>query len=142
MANGSVDSRVHASRDPLSAQSLQASLTVADLPRSVAWYRDVLGFTVDREHERGGRLFAVSLKADIVRILVTQDDGAKGLDRQKGDGFSLQITTTQDIDALGARAKAAGAHLDTEPADIMGMRAFRLRDPDGFRWTISSPRVG
>jgi uncharacterized glyoxalase superfamily protein PhnB len=130
----------HASPEPLSASSLQASLTVADVRRSVAWYCGVLGFTVDREHERGGRLLATSLQAGIVRILVTQDDGAKGLDRPKGDGFSLQLTTAQNIDALAARAKRAGAQLDTEPADIMGARAFRLRDLDGFRWTISSPR--
>lgn len=126
---------------PLSAQSLQASLTVADLARSVAWYRDVLGFTIDREFERGGRKFAASLRADVVRILLTQDDGSKGLDRAKGEGFSLQLTTAQNIDALAARAKEAGASLDTEPADMMGARAFRLRDPDGFRWTISSPRA-
>jgi uncharacterized glyoxalase superfamily protein PhnB len=141
MANDSaVAGASHASPGPLSAQSLQASLTVADLRRSVAWYRDVLGFTVNREHERGGRLIATSLRAGIVRILLTQDDGAKGLDRAKGEGFSLQLTTAQDIDTLAARARQAGAHLDTEPADVMGARAFRLRDPDSFRWVISSPR--
>ena len=131
----------HASPGPLSAQSLQASLTVADLPKSVEWYRDVLGFTVAREFERDGRLFAASLQADIVRILLTQDDGAKGPDRTKGVGFSLQITTEQDIDAIAARAQKAGARLETEPADVMGARAFRLRDPNGFLWVVSSPRA-
>ena len=94
---------------PLVAQSLEASLTVADVRRSVAWYRDVLLFTVDREFERDGRLFAVSLRAGAIRILLTQDDGAKGADRAKGAGFSLQITTAQDIDALASNAKRAGA---------------------------------
>ena len=127
---------------PFSAQSLEASLTVADLPRSVEWYRDVLGFTIDREFERGGRQFAASLRAGIVRILLTQDDGAKGLDRVKGEGFSLQATTAQNIDMLASRAKQAGARLDTEPVDAWGARVFRLRDPDGFRWVISSQRDG
>ena len=37
------------SRDePLSARSLEASFTVADVRRSADWYRDVLGFTIDR----------------------------------------------------------------------------------------------
>jgi uncharacterized glyoxalase superfamily protein PhnB len=125
---------------PLVAQSLEASLTVADVRRSVAWYRDVLLFTVDREFERDGRLFAVSLRAGAIRILLTQDDGAKGADRAKGAGFSLQITTAQDIDALASNAKRAGAALDTEPADAWGARVFRLRDPDGFRLVVSSPR--
>ena len=126
---------------PLLAQSLEASLTVADVRRSLAWYRDVLGFAVDREFERDGRLFAASLRAGTIRILLTQDDGAKGLDRVKGEGFSLQITTTQDIDALASNAKSAGAVLDSEPADAWGVRVFRLRDPDGFRLVFSSPRV-
>ena len=125
---------------PLVAQSLQASLTVADVQRSVAWYRDALRFSVDREFERDGRLFAVSLRAGTIRILLTQDDGAKGADRVKGEGFSLQITTAQDIDALASNAKRAGAKLDTEPMDAWGVRVFRLRDPDGFRLVISSPR--
>ena len=126
---------------PLVAQSLEASLTVADVRRSVAWYRDVLLFTVDREFERDGRLFAVSLRAGAIRILLTQDDGAKGADRAKGAGFSLQITTAQDIDALAFNAKRTGAVLDTEPADAWGARVFRLRDPDGFRLVVSSPRA-
>ena len=124
----------------LLAQSLDASLTVADVRRSVAWYRDVLRFSVDREFERAGRLFAVSLRAGTIRILLTQEDGARGVDRVKGEGFSLQITTAQDIDALASNAKRAGAALDSEPVDAWGARVFRLRDPDGFRFVISSPR--
>jgi len=124
----------------LIAKSLEASLTVADIRSSVAWYRDVLRFSVDREFERDGRLFAVSLRAGTIRILLTQDDGAKGVDRVKGEGFSLQITTAQDIDALAANARRAGAVLDSEPADAWGARVFRIRDPDGFRLVLSSPR--
>jgi len=124
----------------LSAQSLEASLTVSDLRRSIAWYRDALGFAVDREFSRGDQLFAASLRAGSVRILLTQDDGAKGLDRKKGEGISLQITTGQDIDAIAARATQAGAHLETEPADRHGVRFCRLRDPDGFLLVFSSPR--
>lgn len=125
---------------PLVAQSLGASLTVADVRRSLAWYRDVLGFSLDREHERDGKLIAISLRAGEIRILLTQEDGAKGVDRVKGQGFSLQITTGQDIDAIASNAKRAGATLDSEPADAWGVRVFRLRDPDGFRLVFSSPR--
>ena len=125
---------------PLVAQSLDASLTTADVIRSRDWYRDVLGFEVDREFERDGGVFAVSMRAGSVRILVTQDNGVRGTDRVKGEGFSLQITTSQDIDAIAAAAKQAGAVLDTEPMDAWGVRVFRLRDPDGFRLVFSSPR--
>jgi predicted enzyme related to lactoylglutathione lyase len=121
-------------------RSLAASLTVSDLQRSLAWYRDVVGFTVDRKFEREGRLAAVALKAGAVELLLGQDDGARGEGRVKGEGFSLQITTTQDVDALAKRIQDRGGLLTTEPADVWGARVFRMQDPDGFRLTISSQR--
>jgi uncharacterized glyoxalase superfamily protein PhnB len=123
----------------LAGRALSASLTVNDIQASLAWYRGVIGFTVDRNFEREGKLFAVSLKAGDVRILLTQDDGAKGLDRVKGEGFSLMITTDQNVDELANQIKQLGGELASEPeTSRFGMRAFRLRDPDGFKLTISS----
>ena len=138
---------INESRNPERAQpeslrgrALMASLTVSDLARSLKWYRDVLGFFVDREYERDGKPMAVSLKAGAVQILITQDDGAKG-ERAKGEGFSLQITTAQSIDDIAARIKEHGGTLDAEPTDTRwGTRMFRLRDPDGFKFTISTER--
>ena len=69
---------------PLTAQSLEVSLTVA------------------------------AVRPGAVRILLTQEDGAKGVNRLKGEGFSFQITTLQPIDAIAGRANQAGAVLDLE----------------------------
>jgi uncharacterized glyoxalase superfamily protein PhnB len=126
--------------EPFVATTLGASLTVAALQTSLAWYRDVLGFTVARTFERAGTMFAASLRAGVVAILLTQDDGAKGSDRLKGEGMSLQLTTAQNIDELARRVRERGGTLDTEPADVWGARVFRLRDPDGFKLVISSER--
>jgi len=122
--------------------NLSASLTVKDIYKSLAWYHGVVEFAIDQKYERDGNLFAVSLKAGEVRILITQDDGAKGLDRSKGDGFSLRITTDQNIDEIANRIKKLGGILDSEPADTpWGARAFRLQDPDGFKFLISSMKA-
>jgi glyoxylase I family protein len=129
-----------ASPEPLQGHELSISLTVKDLERSTAWYRDVLGVTIDRKFEREGKLFAVSLRAGAARLLLGQDNGARGLDRTKGEGFSMQITTAQDIDAIANRVKASGTVLETEPSDAWGARVFRVRDPDGFLIVISSIR--
>lgn len=127
--------------EPLSGRSLQASLTVKDLQASVKWYVDVVGFTVDRKIERDGALRGVAVSAGEVRIILNQDDGAKGWDRVKGLGFSLSITTTQDVDGIARRITERGGTLEMEPQDMpWGARIFRVRDPDGFRWTISAPR--
>lgn len=128
-----------AAAEPFHARSLGASLTVRDLQKSLAWYQDALGFAIDRRMERDGELRAVALRAGDVRILLNQDDGAKGWDRVKGEGFSLMITTSQPVDDIAARIRAAGGTLDSEPADMpWGVRAFRVSDPDGFRLAISS----
>lgn len=119
--------------------ALSASLTVNDLETSLGWYRDVAGFVVDQRYEREGKLMAVSLRAGEVRVLLTQDDGAKGADRVKGAGFSMMITTDDDLDALAAAIRARGGVLEGDPVDTpWGARMFRMRDPDGFRYTISS----
>ena len=124
----------------LHGRTLGASLTVNDIPTSLTWYRDIVGFTVERNYEREGKLMAVALQAGDIRLLLTQDDGAKGRDRAKGEGFSLQITTDQDIDEIANGIKARGGKLESEPeTSRFGMRAFRLRDPDGFKLVISSP---
>jgi uncharacterized glyoxalase superfamily protein PhnB len=124
--------------EPFHATALSASLTVRDLAASVAWYRDVLGLTVERTFERAGAPFAASLRAGAVAVLLTQDDGARGADRTRGEGMSLRFTTAGSVDALAARVVARGGTLDAAPADAWGARAFRLRDPDGFRLVVSS----
>jgi uncharacterized glyoxalase superfamily protein PhnB len=124
------------------AHALAASLTVKDLEKSTAWYQDVIGFTVDQKHEREGKLLAVSLSAGGVKILLTQDDGAKGLDRVKGEGFSLQFTTSLNVDEVAKRIEDHGWTLDMQPTDAWGARVFRLRDPDGFKLVITSERPG
>lgn len=124
------------------ATAVSVSLTANDLPASAAWYQAALGFAVEKEFERDGKIFATRLRAGAVAILVTQDNGARGGERSKGEGFSIQFTTRQNVDELAARAKAAGSVLDSEPADAWGARVFRVRDPDGFRLVISSERAG
>ena len=135
------DPNVRSKPESFRARDLAASLTVKDISRSLAWYRDVLGFTVSETHERDGKVGAVSLKAGDVRLLLSADDGAKGADRTKGEGFSLQFTTAQPINALAERIQAHGGKLATPPHDTpYGTRAFRLVDPDGFKLVISSER--
>ena len=123
------------------AKFLSLSLTVKDLQKSLAWYQEVMGFVVERKYERDGKLAGVTLRAGEVTISINQDDGAKGWERVKGEGFSLRLTTEQNIDEIANRIKKAGGTLDAEPKDMAwGSRLFRLRDPDGFKISISSPR--
>ena len=129
--------------DKLRAQSLGISLTVRDLPRSLAWYTDVLGFSKARDFVRDGVVTGAALTAGDVELSINQDDGTKGKDRALGQGFSMRLVTEQRIDDVAARVKSAGGRLDTEPADMpWGARIFVVVDPDGYRLVVSSPRQG
>lgn len=123
----------------LQGVELAASLTVKDLEASLRWYTEVFGFDVDRRHEQEGRLIAVSLRARDVQLLINQDNGAKGLDRAKGEGFSMRITTKQSLDELAKGMVERGGVLEQPVTEMpWGARMFRVQDPDGFRFTIST----
>jgi uncharacterized glyoxalase superfamily protein PhnB len=125
------------------ADALTASLTVRDLAASTAWYRDALGFHVDREISRDGTVRAVAISAGAVRLMLNQDDGARGLEREKGAGLSLMLVTRQSVDDVADRIRTQGGTLLSEPADMpWGARVFRVKDPDGFALAISTPIVG
>ena len=123
---------------PLVATGLSVSLTVKDLQESLRWYTELVGFTLDRMMERDGELRGAVISAGNVRMLLNQDDGGKGWERVKGQGFSISINTEQDVDTIAKRVVDGGGKLTTEPADMpWGARAFRLHDPDGYQLSIS-----
>lgn len=129
--------RRRADPQSLRLRSIEPSLTVDDLERSVRFYTEALGFFVADRWTADGQLKGVMLKAGVCSIGLSQDDWSKGRDRQKGVGFSLWCSTAQDVDALAARIKAAGGRLVEEPKDQpWGGRSLTVDDPDGFRIRI------
>jgi uncharacterized glyoxalase superfamily protein PhnB len=136
-------SRPPARRQPetLRLRGVSPSFTANDLQRSIAFYRDVLGFVIGDEWRSNGQLQGCELHAGSVVFMLNQDDFAKGRDRQKGLGTRLHVSTAQDIDRLAAEIKARGGTLDQEPTDMpWGQRVFMITDPDGFKLTIAQVR--
>ena len=126
--------------DPAFEARLSNSLTVDDIQESLRWYRDVLGFEVVQTMEHEGELQAVMLRAGDAGLLINQDDGAKGWDRTKGEGFSLHFTPDQDVDQIAAGIRARGGELVSEPEDKpWGARVFELRDPTGYKIFVTTP---
>lgn len=125
--------------ETLRLRSFTPSFTVDDLARSMAFYKEVLGFIEKEQWKDGGVLRGVMLKAGACELGLSQDDWAKGRDRRKGEGVRIWCETAQDVDALAARVKAAGVRLTEEPQDRWGERSFSLNDPDGYHLTIARP---
>lgn len=123
--------------ETLRVRSASPSFTVNDLPKSIAWYRDVLGFTEGERWDRDGKLEGIEMVAGTITLMLGQDDFAKGRDRRKGEGTRVWLNTAQSIDALAKRIKEHGGRLDYEPRDQpWGDRTFGLTDPDGFHLTF------
>ena len=125
--------------ESLRLRSAAPGLTVNDLQKSLAFYRDVLGFIPGEEWREDGVLRGVELKAGAVVMWINQDDFAKGRDRVKGVGCRTYLNTIQDVDHIAARVKAAGGTLLHEPQTRWGMRDVGVKDPDGFVFTIQGP---
>jgi lactoylglutathione lyase len=123
--------------ETLRLRAVIPNFTVNDLSRSLAFYKEVLGFIETEQWKDGGVLRGVMLKAGACELGLSQDDWAKGRDRRKGEGVRLWCQTAQDVDALAARVKAAGVRLTEEPQDRWGSRSFSLDDPDGYHLSIS-----
>ena len=112
--------------------------TVDDLQKSIAFYEG-LGFTIDERWEENGVLLGVMMRAGNSQVGLNQDDWKKGRDRQKGIGVRWFMATTQDVDAVAARARRNGITLKSEPHDTeFNSRAFEVVDPTGYLLTISS----
>jgi lactoylglutathione lyase len=125
--------------ETLRLRSASPSFTVRDLQKSLAFYRDVLGFTEKDRFERDGALHGVELVAGRVSVFLAQDDWQKGHDRVKGQGLRIYCDTAQDVDALARRFQERGATLAEEPKDQpWGGRDFAVVDPDGFKIAIST----
>ena len=123
--------------ESLRLRSMMPSYTVNNIEKSVAWYRDGLGFYVAERWEDAGTLQGVMLKAGACSLGLTQDDFSKGRDRTKGVGFRVWCETNQDIDALAARLKSFGGSIIEGPGDKYDRYSFTAEDPDGFRITLS-----
>lgn len=119
----------------LQTTSIVPSLTVDDVQKSIKFYEG-LGFAVEQRWEENGVLLGVMLIAGKNRLGLSQDDWKKGRDRVKGVGMRVFIGTSQNIDELATRAKAAGVTLDRDPHDTDMGRALQVTDPSGFQLTI------
>jgi catechol 2,3-dioxygenase-like lactoylglutathione lyase family enzyme len=109
-------------------------LTVQDLPRSIHFYRDVLGMRL--EHESG--TFAMLEAGTAGVALSTRPWDFEKTGEPKGIGMIPHLTTP-DMDAFAASLRSNGVTWLREPVrESFAMEAF-IADPDGYQWAILAP---
>lgn len=122
---------------------LQVNLAVKDLKVSAAFYTETLDFK-ERSNDPGYVLLqrnalVLGLKTD--ELLWYPDPGEQPVESLvRGVGVEL-VLETSDIEQFHARMQQAGVAIH-EPLKEQpwGATDFRMLDPDGYYWRISSPR--
>jgi len=105
---------------------------VSDVDRSIAFYRDILGFTVDQQM---GAAFARLSLADLVLWLSGPTSSAArpmpdGRVPEAG-GWNRFVIEVADLERVVATARAAGATFRNEIITGPGGQQIVVDDPDG-----------
>jgi hypothetical protein len=126
------------------------TLAVADLERSLAFYREGLGLQspgvtgeqyVGDEQNAAGEVVMFELEGGLILALYPHLAKDANIDpREPGPGaFSLGqlVASREDVDAILTRAERAGATI-TEPPRERPWQIYSgyFRDPDGHLWEI------
>src|SRR5207244_2354659 len=102
-------------------------IPVSDVPRSIAWYRDVLGFAVDE----GG----VEATLGPVRIVFGKEGYSPAdwnLETARPPGSAIVFLQCSDVVATRSSLQVRRARpSEIENVNWIKMRMFEIRDPDG-----------
>ncbi|CAH0343011.1 VOC family protein [Rhizobium sp. CECT 9324] len=122
------------------------TLGVADLEKSVTFYRDGLGLPTEgiigREFEYGAVAFfdlAGGLKLAVWSQRDVSHDTGLPLEPTSPTSFTIghNVSTREEVDAVMNAAERAGAEIVKSPtATFYGGYAGYFRDPDGHLWDI------
>jgi catechol 2,3-dioxygenase-like lactoylglutathione lyase family enzyme len=131
----------------------ETSLYVADLPRSVAFYRDLFHFPlIGNEAKTEDRLAA--LKVGDRQVLLLFRQGASAADAP-GDGHGPRViphdaegqihvafsVSWEEIDAWKRRLEERGIRIEHTIDWRPGVRSHYFRDPDGHLLELATPGV-
>ena len=116
------------------------ALRYRDARAAIEWLQQALGFEVVSVHEDGGVVAHAELAfGDGMVMLGSAGSGDERFD--KGVGCSSVYLATDDVDAVFARARAAGA---TDAAEVTemdyGSREFTVTDPEENFWSVGTYR--
>jgi predicted enzyme related to lactoylglutathione lyase len=102
-------------------------LGARDVDRTVAFWRDVLGFKVGNSNENG-----VELRSGRARILFGAVDAAPDFSKEGPPGSAIVFFDTDDVAAMHAAiARRGGQPSELEKVNWIKRRVFEVRDPDG-----------
>ena len=125
-------------------QSIYPTFRYRDAASMIEWLEKAFGFTVDAKHMDGGTVghAELSFGGSIIMLGETRDDAYGRMVGGPGQpGGKSTYVALNDIDAVYATAKAAGAKILEEPVERdYGSREFICADPQGNVWSFGTYR--
>jgi catechol 2,3-dioxygenase-like lactoylglutathione lyase family enzyme len=122
----------------------QINLIVADLAKSVAFYR-LLGLTIEARHAASAHHVPIRMANGFLLELDSQEFVGKWDPGWRGTGagqnvIGFSVATRAEVDAIYARLTAAGHPGQLTPQDAFwGARYAIVEDPDGNPVGLMSP---
>jgi lactoylglutathione lyase len=118
--------------------TLRCEIFPADLDRTVDFYLNVLAFRL-LEDRRGDEVPYISMQRGDVRIGAVTHSGPVSEDMRRPPVGVELVLEVSDLDAEQDRIAAAGWPLCEDITERpWGLRDFRLLDPDGYYWRITT----
>ncbi|MCC5827803.1 MAG: VOC family protein [Phycisphaeraceae bacterium] len=113
-------------------------LRVTDIERSIAFYRDQLGFDVVGDAKSDGRIFWCRLKRDSASVMLQQAEAEDGPAEGRGRGVGF-FFVCNDADAVYDELTGRGLKLKPPTTAYYGMRQVFVPEPDGYKICFESP---
>ncbi|MBD5656742.1 MAG: VOC family protein [Candidatus Eremiobacteraeota bacterium] len=134
----------------ISTQTVYPGMRYLDARAAIDWLQRALGAYPYAVYDGPGGTVAhaeIIVAGNIVMLGSSRDDGypvrsPKELRGVTG-GIYVVLSDAAAIDAMHARAAAAGALITQPPTDTdYGSHDFSLEDPEGYVWTFGTYRPG
>jgi catechol 2,3-dioxygenase-like lactoylglutathione lyase family enzyme len=117
-------------------------LFVADIERSIAFYRDTLGIPLKFRDDASAAFDFDATMLIVLTIAGAQDlltEDAVAVSRPAGATSQL-VSFVDDVDSLYGELLAKGVEFVRQPVDRdWGLRTAHFKDPDGNIWEIAQP---
>lgn len=129
---------------PEPSTALTPYLTVAGARAALTWYQEAFGAVLAEEPIKmpDGSIGHAEIRVGGARLYLADEVAELSLQAPAGTNSVTLHLQVDDVDALVAAARAAGATVEREPADSPYGRSGVLRDPYGHRWLLMQAPVG
>jgi len=119
---------------PIEVDELTPLLEVFDLPTSLAFYREVLGFTLLATNDLGWCVVGLGETRLMLNTAYEQDERPDAPDpaRMRGHKDVTLYFSTPDPDRVYTELRERGYAVSEPTTTDYGMRQFTIQDPDGY----------